>query len=203
MRDLIARRASRALDESAATLERLRADEDLRDQLADSVTDIVAAIERANKILLAGNGGSAADAQHIAAEFVGRFRFDRSALPAIALTTDTSILTALGNDYGYDTIFARQIEALGQPGDIFIGYSTSGRSVNILAAFKAARRRGLITIGLTGSSETPMSEWLDHHLKAPSDQTARIQEAHLLIGHLICDLVEEIRFGKNQDRTRP
>lgn len=149
-----------------------------------------------NKILLAGNGGSAADAQHIAGEFVSRFAFDRPGLPAIALTTDTSIMTAVGNDYGYEKLFARQVQAHAKPGDVFIGYSTSGRSPNVLLAFKEARSHGLICIGLTGNRGGPMLELCDHLLEVPSADTPKIQEGHLVLGHILCGLVENAIFKK-------
>lgn len=151
-------------------------------------------LQNGGKILLAGNGGSAADAQHIAGEFVSRFAFDRHGLAAIALTTDTSILTAIGNDYGYDKLFARQIQALGQKGDVFIGYTTSGKSPNILLALKEARLRGLICIGLTGNRGGPILELCDYLLEVPSADTPKIQEGHLVLGHILCGLVENTIF---------
>jgi D-sedoheptulose 7-phosphate isomerase len=143
-----------------------------------------------HKILLAGNGGSAADAQHIAAELVGRFKVERAGLPAIALTTDTSILTAVGNDYGFERLFARQIQALGRPGDVLIVYSTSGSSANIVRGLEAARSGGLVTVGLTGNREGPMVEFCDYLLAVPSGETPKIQEGHLLLGHVLCGLIE-------------
>jgi D-sedoheptulose 7-phosphate isomerase len=142
-------------------------------------------------ILLAGNGGSAADAQHIAAELVGRFAHDRPGLAAIALTTDTSALTAIANDHGFERVFARQVEALGRRGDVLIAISTSGRSPNIIAALQAARARGVITIGLCGQTPGPMGPWCDHVLAIPSANTPRIQEAQILVGHIICGLIEQ------------
>ena len=153
-------------------------------------------LREGGKILLAGNGGSAADAQHIAGEFVSRFAFDRPGLPAIALTTDTSILTAIGNDYGYENLFARQVQALGNKGDVFIGYSTSGKSPNILKAFAEARGKGLLCIGLTGNRGGPMRDLCDLILEVPSAETPKIQEAHLVLGHILCGLVEAAIFGK-------
>ncbi len=150
--------------------------------------------QNGGKILLAGNGGSAADAQHIAGELVSRFAFDRDGLPAIALTTDSSILTSIGNDYGYDKLFARQVQALGNKGDIFIGYSTSGKSPNILRAFEAARTRGLLTIGLTGNQGGAMQTLCDYLLAVPSSNTPKIQEGHLVLGHILCGLVENAIF---------
>lgn len=151
-------------------------------------------LQNGGKILLAGNGGSAADAQHIAGEFVSRFAFDRPGLAAIALTTDTSILTAIGNDYGYEKLFARQVQALGQKGDVFIGYTTSGKSPNILLAFQEARLRGLICIGLTGNRRGSIVELCDYLLEVPSADTPKIQEGHLVLGHILCGLVENAIF---------
>ena len=146
------------------------------------------------KILLAGNGGSAADAQHIAGEFVSRFAFDRPGLPAVALTTDTSILTAIGNDYGYEHLFARQVQALGNKGDVFIGYTTSGCSPNILRAFEDARSQGLVCIGLTGNRGGSIGGLCDYLLEVPSSDTPKIQEGHLVLGHILCGLVEDCLF---------
>ena len=146
------------------------------------------------KILLAGNGGSAADAQHIAGELVSRFGFDRPGLPAIALTTDTSILTAIGNDYGYEKIFARQVQAHGNKGDVIIGYSTSGNSPNVLLAFAEARARGLVCIGLTGNRDSPMRDACEFLLEVPSSDTPKIQEGHLVLGHILCGLIENALF---------
>jgi len=147
------------------------------------------------KTLLAGNGGSAADAQHIAGEFVSRFYFDRPGLSSIALTTDTSILTAIGNDYGFERLFSRQIEAHGSEGDMFIAISTSGNSKNLIEALKAAKKKKLITVGLTGQTGGEMAELCDYCIKVPSTETPRIQESHILIGHIICAIVEENLFG--------
>jgi D-sedoheptulose 7-phosphate isomerase len=158
---------------------------------------IISAFRNKKKLLLAGNGGSAADAQHIAAEFVNRFNFDRHGLPAIALTTDTSVLTSIGNDYSYDRIFARQLEALGNAGDVFIGISTSGNSRNLVEALKICRKGKIVTIGLTGSSGGLMKDLCDICIQIPSDETPRIQEVHSLIGHIICFIVEDELFGKN------
>lgn len=151
-----------------------------------------------NKLLIGGNGGSAADAQHIAAEFVSRFNFDRPGLPALALTTDTSILTAVGNDYGYDQLFRRQLEANGAAGDVFLGISTSGNSPNILQALEAASEKGVTTFGMTGESGGAMRELCDYCLCVPSAETPRIQEAHILIGHTLCAMVELALFADLQ-----
>jgi len=149
-----------------------------------------------NKTLIAGNGGSAADAQHIAGEFVSKFYFDRPGLASIALTTDTSIITAIGNDYGYEKLFSRQVQANGVKGDVFIGISTSGNSKNIIEALLECREKGIITIGLTGRHGGTMKDLCDYCICVPSDETPRIQEAHILIGHIICAVVEEELFGK-------
>jgi len=149
-----------------------------------------------NKTLIAGNGGSAADAQHIAGELVARFYFDRPALASIALTTDTSILTAIGNDYGYEKIFSRQVEANGVSGDMFIGISTSGNSKNIIEALHECKKKGIISVGLTGENGGQMKELCDYCICVPSNETPRVQEAHILIGHIICSVVEEGLFGK-------
>lgn len=149
-----------------------------------------------NKTLIAGNGGSAADAQHIAGEFVSRFYFDRPGLASLALTTDTSIMTAIGNDYGYEKLFSRQVQANGVKGDMFIGISTSGNSANVIEALKECKEKGIITVGLTGEKGGKMAEMCDYCIKVPSNETPRIQEAHILIGHIICAVVEEAIFGK-------
>jgi D-sedoheptulose 7-phosphate isomerase len=168
------------------------ANEDLLVQVA---REICMALERGNKVLLYGNGGSAADSQHIAAEWVGRFQRERRALPAIALTTDASILTAVGNDYGFDQIFVRQMRALGQKGDVSIGISTSGNSPNVLAAAEAAREMGLITVGLTGSDGGKLGSKVQYHLNVPCKSSARAQEIHIMIGHILCALSEENMKG--------
>jgi D-sedoheptulose 7-phosphate isomerase len=156
---------------------------------------IAASLKAGGKVLLAGNGGSAADAQHIAAEFVGRFVNDRAPLAAIALTTDTSALTAIGNDYGFERVFERPVRALGKRGDVFIGISTSGRSPNIVAALKAARELGLVNVGFTRDAQTPMHALCDLVLAVPSDETALIQQIHITAAHAICQLVERELFG--------
>lgn len=156
---------------------------------------IITSYRMGGKLLLAGNGGSAADAQHIAGEMVSKFAFDRPGLSAIALTTDTSVITAIGNDYGYEFLFARQIQALGRPGDVFIGYSTSGKSQNILKAFEEAKSRGLKTIGLTGNNSGEFTKLCDLAIEIPSGDTPKIQEAHLIVGHIICLIVESKIFG--------
>jgi len=169
-------------------------------QIVDEVKNITLAIVEAyrngNKTLLAGNGGSAADAQHIAGELVSRFYFDRPALASIALTTDTSILTAVGNDYGYEHIFSRQIQANGKAGDVFIAISTSGNSKNIVKAILEAKKMNIITVGLTGENGGKVAEISDFVIKIPSKDTPRVQESHILIGHIISEIVEKEMFGK-------
>ena len=154
------------------------------------------AYKRGNKTLIAGNGGSAADAQHIAGEFVSKFYFDRPGLASMALTTDTSILTAIGNDYGYEKLFSRQVQANGVEGDVFIGISTSGNSKNIIEALKECKSKGIITVGFTGESAGTMKELCDYCICVPSNETPRVQESHILLGHIICAVVEEEIFGK-------
>ena len=153
-------------------------------------TVIEMALENGNKILLFGNGGSAADAQHIAAEFTGRYVKERSGLPAIALTTDTSALTAIGNDYGFERIFERQVEALSNPGDVLIGISTSGNSLNVIKALETGKKIGCVNISLTGNSGGKILELSDYNININSIVTARIQEMHILIGHLICSFID-------------
>jgi D-sedoheptulose 7-phosphate isomerase len=190
MRNYIAAQISEAQRVMSAML----ADIVLQTRVEAAAQACIASLKQGGKILLAGNGGSAADAQHIAGEFVSRFAFDRPGLPAIALTTDTSILTAIGNDYGYEKLFARQVQAHGNKGDVFIGYSTSGKSPNILRAFEEARVRGLVCIGLTGNRGGPMRELCDFLLEVPSSDTPKIQEGHLVLGHILCGLVERTLF---------
>jgi len=155
---------------------------------------LVNALKQGNKALLFGNGGSAADAQHIAAELVGRFAFDRPALPALALSVNSSCVTAIGNDYGFDRVFSRQLEALARPGDVAIGISTSGNSSNVLNAMSTARKMSLHTIALTGGTGGNLQGSVDHCICVPSNETPRIQECHILIGHIIAELVEREIF---------
>lgn len=182
------------LVEAQRVMAGMLADARLNASLEAAAEACIASLKSGRKILLAGNGGSAADAQHIAGEFVSRFAFDRPGLPAIALTTDSSILTAIGNDYGYEKLFARQVQAHGNKGDVFIGYSTSGKSSNVLRAFEEARTRGLVCIGLTGNRGGPMRDLCDHLLEVPSGDTPKIQEGHLVLGHILCGLVENAMF---------
>lgn len=163
--------------------------------LAECSELILSCYRKGCKLLFAGNGGSAADSQHLAAELVGRYGRERPGLPAIALTVNTSTLTAIGNDYGYDRIFARQIEAIGTHGDVFVAISTSGNSINILRGVAAAKDKGISTIGLTGEDGGKLAEQVDFCVRVPTKDTARIQEAHITIGHIWCGLVEDELFG--------
>ena len=164
--------------------------------------ECVRALRENKKIMFVGNGGSAADAQHLAAELVSRLRFDRPGLAGMALTTDTSALTAIGNDYSYETIFSRQVEAIGQPGDILIGISTSGKSPNVLRAFEAARAKGITTVGFTRDVAPMMAERCDYVLNIPGRETAKIQECHILLGHIVCRIIEDEMFGAEYDPMR-
>ena len=181
---------------SIAVKQQVLDNEQLIATINDCVNVIVTAFKNGNKVLFCGNGGSAADAQHLAAEFSGRFYIDRDALPAEALHCNTSYLTAVGNDYSYDVIYSRLIKGLGNKGDVLIGLSTSGNSTNIVKAFEMAHEKGMINIGLTGFTGGAMKSLSDYLLNVPSTDTPRIQESHILIGHIICELVEEALFGK-------
>ena len=181
--------------DSAATKQSILENEPLLDLLVEVAQKCVEVYKNGKKILIAGNGGSAADAQHFAAELVGRYGFDRPSLPSLALTTDTSALTAIGNDYGYDYVFSRQLEGLGVEGDLFIGISTSGNSQNVLNAFESARAKGITTVALVGRDGGKMGKMADYAIIIPSDKTPRIQESHLLVEHIICDIIEKEIFG--------
>jgi len=182
------------INETQQLMAAMLADEPLLARLEQAAGACIQCLQGSGKILLAGNGGSAADAQHITGELVSRFAFDRPGLPAIALTTDTSILTAIGNDYGYEKLFARQVQAHGNRGDVFIGYSTSGKSPNVLLALEEAQSKGLVCIGLTGNRGGPMRTLCEHLLEVPSADTPKIQEGHLVLGHILCGLVENALF---------
>lgn len=190
MRDYIAGQ----IQETQRVMSAMLADEALLARVAAAAGACIASLNNGGKILLAGNGGSAADAQHIAGEFVSRFAFDRLGLPAIALTTDSSILTAIGNDYGYEKLFARQMQAHAQKGDVFIAYSTSGKSPNVIAALQEARQRAVVCIGMAGNRGGPMKELCDFYLDVPSSETPKIQEGHAVLGHILCGLVERALF---------
>lgn len=185
---------SKQIAETQNVMSAMLADEVLISTTESAAKACIQCFQQGGKILLAGNGGSAADAQHIAGEFVSRFAFDRPGLPAIALTTDSSILTSVSNDYGYEKLFARQVQTHGNKGDIFIGYSTSGKSPNILRGFEEASIRGLVCIGLTGNRGGPIQELCDYLLEIPSSDTPKIQEGHLVLGHILCGLVESAIF---------
>ncbi len=177
----------RAITDHLEVIKSIPAQQELLERIASVMTDT---LRKGRKILWCGNGGSAADCQHLAAEIVGRFRRERRGLPSIALTTDTSILTAVANDYGYDAVFARQVEAIAQPGDLLVGISTSGNSRNVVAAMETARAQQMKTVGFTGEGGGRMAALSDHLFAVPSRDTARIQEAHILAGHMLCDWIE-------------
>ena len=196
--DAFEQRVSRSIKASIAVEELLLCSQEFVSTVARVSEVLVDSIRQGNKVLLFGNGGSAADAQHIAAEFVGRFAFDRRALPALALSVNSSCVTAIGNDYGFDLVFARQIEALGRPGDVAIGISTSGNSQNVLRAVSVAKELGLHTVALTGCTGGKLMGNVDYCLCVPSNETPRIQECHILIGHIISELVEETIIHEQQ-----
>src|SRR5687767_636179 len=178
------------INASIETKQQVLANETLLQTVCDVVTIIVTAFKNGNRVYFCGNGGSAADAQHLAAEFSGRFYTDRKALPAEALHCNTSYLTAVANDYGFDEIYSRLIDGIGEQGDVLVGLSTSGNSPNILKAFETARKKEMITIGLTGKTGGKMKELCHHLINIPSTDTPRIQESHIMVGHIICQLVE-------------
>ncbi len=182
---------------SIETKQQLLNDDTMQQKLVEVIDVISSAFKNGNKVLFCGNGGSAADAQHLAAEFSGRFYKDRKALPAEALHCNTSYLTAVANDYSYDVIYARLVDGIGAKGDVLIGLSTSGNSKNILKAFEVAKEKGIITIGFTGASGGKMKEASDYLFNVPSNDTPRIQESHIMLGHIICQLVEEKVFTPN------
>ncbi len=193
MRQYIQEEVSKTL----ATLELLARDEHVIDEVERIAQACCAALRAGHKILFAGNGGSAADAQHLAGELVGRFNFDRPGLAAFALTTDTSVLTAIGNDFGYDHVFVRQLNAVGAKGDVFFAISTSGCSTSILRALEQGRAKGMVTVGLTGKSGGEMPPLCDYCLRIPVAETAKIQEGHIVLGHIICGLIERELFGRD------
>ena len=182
-----------AISNSIAVKQQLLADDQLLSCIGSVIDLIVKNMKRGNRILFAGNGGSAADAQHLAAEFVSRFEFDRPGLPALSLSTDTSMLTAIGNDYGYERLFVRQLQAQARPGDVFVGITTSGKSPNVLCAFEACKELQVTSIALCGLGGD-LEGKVDYVLRAPSLHTPRIQECHILIGHILCALVEKEYF---------
>ncbi|HPG11587.1 MAG TPA: D-sedoheptulose 7-phosphate isomerase [Chitinophagaceae bacterium] len=183
------------LEASITTKQKALADEKLIDTIQEVTDMITTAFQKGKRVYFCGNGGSAADAQHLAAELSGRFYKDRKALPAEALHCNTSYLTAVANDYGYDAAFARLVEGITEPGDVLIGFSTSGNSPNILSAFEMAKKREVITVGFTGESGGKLKSYSDYLINIPSVDTPRIQECHITIGHIICQLVEEKYFA--------
>ncbi len=185
------------ITKTARLLDCMAADETLLSLIVTVADVCVTALRKGGKILFAGNGGSAADAQHLAAELVGRLRFERSALPAMALTSDTAILTAIGNDYGYERIFDRQVEAMGRGGDVLIGLSTSACSKNLVLALKRARAKDMVTVGLLGYNHGPMEPLCDYRLSVPDRKTQRIQEGCIVLGHILCALIEEAMFSES------
>lgn len=193
---------TKEIQKTRTVILQIEEDANLLKQIENVTKQCVSALQAGHKILFAGNGGSAADSQHLAAELVSRLCYNRPALPAVALTTDTSALTAIGNDYAFENIFSRQIEAIGQKGDVFFGISTSGKSPNILKAFTAAHNKGMTCIGLTGKTAPLMDQHCDHVLHVPSSETPKIQECHIMIGHIICALLEEEIFGEQYNPMR-
>jgi D-sedoheptulose 7-phosphate isomerase len=204
MRDMgnFEQRVSASIRASIAVKELLLRNAEVVSLIAKVSELLVDTVDKGNKILLFGNGGSAADAQHIAAEFVGRFAFDRPALPALALSVNTSCVTAIGNDFGFDLVFSRQIEALARPGDLAIGISTSGNSANVLHGLSTAREKGLRTVAFTGCAGGKLKNAAEYCICAPSNETPRIQECHILIGHIISELVEETIFHEQSRVSR-
>lgn len=188
----------RQIQNSLETMKLILSDESIHDCLIAEAERISAALRAGGKLMIAGNGGSAADAQHLAAEFVSRLTIDRPALHAVALTTDTSILTAIGNDYGFDRVFMRQIEAIGRPEDVFLAISTSGNSPNILCALLQCRNMGIHAVGFTGGTGGRMKDLCDALIVVPSRITQNIQEAHLMLEHILCGLVERFYFGRDR-----
>jgi len=191
----MSKRVKEIISASISVKQQILSDEVMLQHICDAVNAVTNAFKNGNKVLFCGNGGSAADAQHLAAEFSGRFYKDRKALPAEALHCNTSYLTAVANDYSYDVIYSRLVDGLGLPGDVLIGLSTSGNSGNIVKAFETAKEKQMITIGFTGESGGKMKELSDYLFNVPSKDTPRIQESHIMIGHIICELVEAKLFS--------
>lgn len=184
------------ISESAGVIAAMLADRRLADVIEAIASACVKALAQGNKLLFMGNGGSAADSQHLAGEMVSRFAFDRPGLAAFALTTDTSVLTAIGNDYGYEHLFSRQVQAVGKSGDVLFGITTSGRSPNIIAALETGRKLGMVTVGMTGNRRARIVEMVDHCIEIPSANTPKIQEGHIITGHIICGLIESSIFKR-------
>jgi len=198
LRDLVRDRIQRSID----TKTRLLLDANFQNLVAQVAMRIVQSLRAGGKVLFFGNGGSAADAQHLAAEFVGRYLKERPALPALALTVNSSCVTAIGNDYGFERVFARQIEALGKEGDVAVGISTSGNSRNVVRALEAAKSKSIFTVALTGASAGIMRDIADCTIRIPSEETPRIQECHILTGHVICEIAEEMLFEDSKNEVR-
>ena len=182
------------IDRAREVMALMSTDTELQAAVAAAAQACVKSLRAGGRVLFCGNGGSAADAQHLAGEFVSRFNYDRNPLGAVALTTDTSVLTAIGNDYGYERVFERQVLGLGRPGDVVVGISTSGRSPNVLLALAAGRRMGLVTVGMTGNQREKIEQHADICIRIPSRDTPKIQEGHIVLGHALCALVEEQMF---------
>ena len=189
-----------SLQASLALKQALLEDQKLIQTIAEVAEAMSRALADGHKLLFFGNGGSAADAQHLAAELVGRYQQERRALPALALTANTSTLTAIGNDYSYERVFARQLEALGSPGDVAVGISTSGKSPNVLSAMRAAKEISVTTVGMTGMRGAELAALSDYCICVPSEQTPRIQEGHILIGHILCEVIEQ-KFVSERDAS--
>lgn len=188
---------SRLIEDNLETTRRILADEVLRKVVQDVAGACVEALKKGGKLLFMGNGGSAADCQHLAGEMVCRFAYDRPGLTAFALTTDSSVMTAVGNDYGYEHLFSRQVQAVGKEHDVLFGFTTSGKSANILAGLREGRRNGLVTVGMTGMHSAQIEELSDFCIRIPSEYTPRIQEGHILLGHIICGLIEGTLFPRH------
>jgi len=192
MKDLIVKR----IKDSIEVKEKILLNKKLLESIEKSAFLLIDAIKKGNKVIFCGNGGSAADAQHLSAELLGKFYIDRKALPSISLTVNSSVLTAVGNDFSYEKVFIRQLEGIGNKGDILVGISTSGNSRNIIEAFKYAQTNEIITIALTGESGGKLKDYADILINVPSNDTPRIQESHITIGHIICEIVEKVVFEK-------
>ncbi len=190
------------MEQIKSQIEQIRENFKLLEEKSQTILDIaniwIEALKRGNKVIFCGNGGSAADSQHLAAELMGRYKIDRNPMPAISLTTDTSALTAIGNDYGYENVFSRPLKGIGVKGDVLVGISTSGNSKNILEAYKIAKEKGIKTIAFTGKSGGEMIKYADITLNVPSGITNNIQEMHIASGHIICGIVEDYFFGGNK-----
>lgn len=194
MEDLLKALAVQEIDKTVALFEACRSSVELMDTVRRIAERCTEAVRRGNKVMFAGNGGSAADAQHLAAELVGKLCYDRPGLASMSLTSDTSVLTAIGNDYGYEHVFSRQVEAVGIEGDVFVGISTSGRSRNVIRAMEAARTKGIFTVSMTGAAGGDMLTLSDLCLRIPSNEVQKVQEAHIVFGHVFCTLIERAMF---------